>query len=231
MINPLTELVNLFYPNLCLLCRHPLVQNEQIICLHCHCDLPRTSYHFNKRNPVHDLFSGYPQVNEATSFLFFEKEGITQKLVHQLKYYGHKKLATHLGQTAARELQSDGIFASIDTIVPIPLHPKKEKRRGYNQSECIAKGIASVYGCSVDTKRLKRTAYTESQTRKSVYDRHVNVENIFRLTEPEQFYGKHILLIDDVVTTGSTVSSCINAFASVPDVIISIFALSVARSY
>jgi len=231
MINPMNELVSLFYPNLCLLCGHPLVQNEQFICLHCHCNLPKTNYHFNKGNQVHDLFAGFPNVNEATGFLFFEKEGITQKLIHSLKYYGHKTLATFLGRIAALELKKDGLFASIDTIVPIPLHPKKEKRRGYNQSEWIAKGIASVYGCNIDTQLLKRTANTQSQTRKSVYDRHVNVEKIFTLTNPEPISGKHILLIDDVITTGATVSSCIEALMPVPDLMISIFSLSVTREY
>ena len=231
MINPLNELVNLFYPNLCLLCGQPLVQNEQFLCLHCHCNLPRTHYHVNKRNPAYDLFSGYSQVNEVTGFLFFEKEGITQKLIHTLKYYGDKNLATFLGQTAALELQTAGFYASIDTIIPIPLHPKKEKKRGYNQSEWIAKGMASVYGCAMDNQRLKRVTDTESQTLKSVYDRHVNVEKIFELSEPGQYYGKHILLIDDVITTGATISSCIDALLTAPGITISIFSLSIAREY
>ena len=231
MINPLNELANLFYPNHCLLCGNPLVRNEQLLCIHCHCSLPRTNYHINKGNQAHDLFTGYAQVNEVTGFLFFEKEGITQKLIHALKYKGQKELAALLGRTAALELKEGGIYASIDTIMPIPLHPKKEKRRGYNQSEWIAKGIASVYGCNIETKRLKRTTDTQSQTLKSVYDRHVNVEKIFKLTDPEHFYGKHILLIDDVITTGATVSSCIDAFISIPDITISIFSLSIARVY
>jgi len=231
MISLLDEIVSLFYPNHCLLCGHPLVRNEQFICLHCHCNLPRTNYHFNKGNPARDLFAGYQQINEVTSFLFFEKESITQKLIHSLKYRGNKLLATFLGRTAALEIKNDGFYASIDTIIPIPLHPKKEKRRGYNQSEWIAKGIASVYGCNMDTKRLKRITDTQSQTLKSVYDRHVNVEKIFELSEPELFYGKHILLIDDVLTTGATLSSCIDTLITVPDIMISIFSLSIARSY
>ena len=229
MINPLKELVNLFYPKLCLLCSHPLVQHEQFICLHCHCHLPRTNYHVNKRNQAYHLFAGYPQVNEVSSFLFFEKEGITQKLVHTFKYNGNKTLATFLGRTAALELKKDGLYASIDTIVPIPLHPEKEKRRGYNQSEWIAKGIASVYGCNIDNRLMKRTIDTQSQTRKTVYERHVNVEKIFNLTDSEQFYGKHILLIDDVITTGATVSSCLNALMSIPDLSVSIFSLSITK--
>jgi len=227
----LNDLVSLFYPNHCLVCGHPLVHNEQFICLFCHCNMPKTNYHLNKRNPAWDLFSGYTQVNEVTSYLFFEKEGITQKLIHTLKYHGNKELATYLGRTAAFELKATGCYASIDTILPIPLHPKKEKRRGYNQSEWIAKGFASVYGCYIDKKYLKRTADSQSQTRKSIYDRHVNVEKIFEVTMPEYFYGKHILLIDDVLTTGATISSCIDTFSAVPDIKISIFTLSIAREY
>jgi ComF family protein len=231
MTNPFSNLVNLFYPNLCLLCNSPLVDDERFICLFCHCNIPKTNYHTHKANPARNLFAGYTQLNEATAFLFFEKEGITQKLIHSLKYYGNKALAAYLGQTAAHELKKEGVYASIDTIIPIPLHPKKEKRRGYNQSEWIAQGIASVYGCTIDKKRLKRIADTQSQTLKTIYDRHVNVENIFELTDPEYFYGKHILLIDDVLTTGATVSSCIEALLCVPDIKISIFALSIAREY
>ena len=231
MIEPLNELINLFYPNLCLLCGHPLVQDERFICLHCHCNIPKTNYHIHRGNPARDLFSGYLQVNEVTSLLFFEKEGATQKLIHSLKYRGNKELAAYLGRIAASELKAAGLYASMDMILPIPLHPKKEKRRGYNQSAWIAKGFAAVYGCEIDTKRLKRVTDTQSQTLKSVYDRHVNVEHIFQLMDADYFYGKHILLIDDVITTGATVTSCIDAFLSVPDIKISIFSLSITRKY
>ena len=231
MTNLLNDLVSLFYPELCLLCGNPLVRNEQFICLFCHSNMPKTNYHHSTGNPARDLFAGYTQINEITSYLFFEKEGATQKMIHSLKYFGNKELATYLGRIAAVELKAEGFYASIDAILPVPLHPKKEKRRGYNQSEWIAKGFAPVYGCPIEKKRLKRLTDTESQTRKTVYDRHVNVENIFGLTEPEYFYGKHILLIDDVLTTGATVISCIDAVSTIPDLKISIFTLSIAREY
>jgi ComF family protein len=213
------------------LCGHPLVRTEQFFCLSCHCHIPKTNYHFNKGNPARDLFAGFSQINEVTSYLFFEKEGKIQKLIHALKYYGNKELATYVGQIAALELKAAGFYASIDTILPVPLHPKKEKRRGYNQSEWIAKGFESVYGCQPEKRRLKRVADTESQTRKTVYDRHVNVEKIFGMTEPEHYIGKHILLIDDVLTTGATLSSCIESLLSIPEITISIFTLSIAREY
>ena len=231
MSDILNDFVNLFYPYHCMLCKKPLIESEQHICLNCHCDLPKTNYHINKGNPARDLFSGYPQVNEVTAFLFFEKDGTTQKLIHSLKYQGNKILAEYLGRIAALELQNHGIYASIESIIPIPLHPKKEKKRGYNQSGFIAKGISSVYKCQIDDKVLKRSADTKSQTRKSVYDRHINVEKIFEVTDIESLHGKHILLVDDVLTTGATISSCIEALLSVPEIKISIFSLSIAREY
>jgi ComF family protein len=214
-----------------MLCKKPLIESERHLCIDCFCDLPKTNYHINKGNPARALFAGYPQVNEVTAFLYFEKEGITQNLIHSLKYYGNKELAEYLGRIAALELKEYGFGASIDAIIPIPLHPKKEKKRGYNQSELIAKGISSVYGCPIEDKLLKRIMHTNSQTRKTIYDRHVNVEKIFTLTDTEPLYGKHILLIDDVITTGATTSSCIEALLTVPDIKISIFSLSIAREY
>jgi len=231
MINPLNDLINLFYPYHCLTCSLPLVRHERFICLYCHCNIPKTNYHINKENPARDLFSGYAQVNEVIAYLFFEKEGITQKLIHSIKYKGNKELASYLGRTAALELKTTGCYASIDVILPVPLHPKKEKRRGYNQSEWIAKGFASVYGIEPEKKHLRRAADSQSQTRKSVYDRHLNVEKIFEVTETAQLRGKHILLIDDVITTGATLSSCVESLLFVPDIKISIFSLSFARDY
>lgn len=231
MNNSLNALVNLFYPNLCMLCGKPLVEDERHICINCLCDLPKTNYHMNKGNPARALFSGYPQVNEVSAFLFFEKDGTTQKLIHALKYNDNKALAEYMGRIAALELKDYGFYASVNTIIPIPLHPKKEKQRGYNQSELIAKGFSSIYGCRVEHNPLKRITNTISQTRKSVYDRHLNVERVFGLTDPEYFYGKHILLIDDVMTTGATISSCIDTLLVVPEIKISIFSLSIAREY
>ena len=231
MENMLNDVINMFYPNACFLCKTPLIENERHICLECLFDLPKTNYHTNKSNPARDLFAGYQQVNEATAYLFFERDGKTQKMIHSLKYYGNKELAEYLGKTAASELKVYGFFASIDVIIPVPLHPKKEKKRGYNQSEYIAKGLSSVYGCEVDTKSLKRIVYTNTQTRKNIYDRHVNVENIFEATNIENLAGKYVLLVDDVMTTGATTSACIEALRAIPSIKIGIFALSIARDY
>jgi len=227
----LDDLVNLFYPTYCLLCKQSLSGDEKQLCINCLCNLPRTNYHISKGNPTRMLFAGYPQINEATSFLFFEKEGITQHLVHSLKYLGNKSLAVQLGRLAATELKNCGCFASVDTLIPVPLHPKKQRKRGYNQSEQIAIGFADVYGCNIDIKTLRRTANTRSQTSMATYERHINVEKIFTLTNSEILTGKHILLIDDVITTGATTSACLDVLITIPEIKISIFSLSIARDY
>jgi len=230
MTTLLNDVVNLFYPEQCLLCKRQLTDNEENLCIACQCDLPRTNWNTFSANPARALFEGYPQVGEVSSFLYFEKEGKTQHLIHSLKYFGNRRLAEHLGRLAATELKESGIYASIDAVIPIPLHPRKQRKRGYNQSECIARGIAAVYRCAVDTASVRRTTYTLTQTRKSTYERHVNVENIFAVTKPEALYGKHILLVDDVITTGATTSACIEALREVPNLKISVFSLSIARS-
>ncbi|MDR3308710.1 MAG: ComF family protein [Tannerella sp.] len=222
------HLFNLFYPKPCLICRKTLKEHEEFICLDCFSALPKTNYHKLRSNKVSATFLGYSHLKEATAYLHFAKESSTQQLIHALKYYGNRSLGVYLGRLAAVELKNAGYFTTVDAIIPIPLHEKKERKRGYNQSVCIAQGIASIYGCSIDTATVCRHIDTQTQTRKNAYDRHLNVENIFILTSAESLIGKHVLLIDDVMTTGSTIMACIDVLTAVPDITISIFALSVA---
>jgi ComF family protein len=208
-----------------------LIENEQQICLNCLYKLPRSYYHTRKGVSAGDLFVGFPQVDEVAAFLYFEKDGMTQKLIHSLKYYNNKALAEYLGRIAAIELKAHVIYASVDTLIPVPLHRKKEKKRGYNQSEHIANGIASIYGCKTDKTAIVRMTDTESQTHKSVYERFTNVEKIFSCTDTAQLSGKHILLVDDVITTGATLSACIATLSEIPQINISLFSLSIVREY
>jgi ComF family protein len=217
----------LFFPRLCLLCKRPLIKDEQQICLHCFCDLPRTNYAQRTDHPILNLYGGIPQIREAGSFLFFEKEGKAQTLLHSLKYYNNKELAMQLGRYAALEMQKDGVFNNVEILVPVPLHPKKERKRGYNQSEWIARGFASVYQCPINTDTLFRNIHTDTQTRKTSYERHLNVEKIFDIQNIETFSGKHILLVDDVITTGATTNACIRALTTTPDIQISLFSLAI----
>ena len=225
----INDLLLLFYPRLCILCENRLTEDEQYICLHCFCDLPRTNYHKRQHNPTLKLFAGMLQINKIITFLLFEKDGKVQRLIHSIKYYDNKQLAEYLGRIAAIEMKTDGLLKGIDMLIPVPLHPRKKRKRGYNQSEWIAKGIETVCQCPIENDVLYRIIDTDSQTRKTIYERHRNMEEIFSLKNADTLRGKHILLIDDVITTGATINSCIKTLSVIPDLRISIFSLSVVH--
>ena len=221
--------LQLFYPRLCLSCDKRLTEDELYLCLHCFCELPRTHYHRRTDNPVFKLFTGFFSIHEIATFLLFEKEGTVQRLVHSFKYWGNKQLAQYLGRVASLEMKVDGLLSDIDMLIPVPLHPKKERKRGYNQSEWIAKGIESVYSYPIRCDVLYRNIDTVTQTRKTVYERNLNVEEIFAVNNTDSLAGKHILLIDDVITTGATLRACIKTLSSIPNIRISIFSLTVVK--
>jgi len=225
----LENFLQLFYPRLCLYCDKRLTESEQFLCLHCFCDLPRTHYHRRTDNPVMKLFTGFFHIHEIGSFLFFERDTKVQKLVHSFKYYGNKKLARYLGTIAAIEMKNDGLFSRLDMLIPVPLHPKKERRRGYNQAEWIAMGVEQVYPTPIRKDVIVRKVDTITQTRKTVYERNLNVEEIFSINNADSLEGKHVLLIDDVITTGATLRACIEALSAIPDIRISIFSLTVVQ--
>jgi ComF family protein len=220
------DLLNLFYPRLCLLCEQPLIDQVPHICLHCLCDLPYILYNKYPDNSVRKLYAGIPQIRETAAFLHYEKGGYVQTLIHDLKYHDNYELAEYLGRMAGHGMKKDGLFSDIDYVAPTPLHPKKERQRGYNQTYWIARGIAAIYCRPVNNEVLYRKVYTKSQTRKSRYERHLNIENVFDVKETHIFEGKHILLIDDVITTGATTIACIKALTTIPNIRISVFSLS-----
>ncbi|MDR1557154.1 MAG: ComF family protein [Tannerellaceae bacterium] len=222
------DLLNLFFPRLCVLCREPLTAGEEQICLQCLCDLPYTRFFYREENPVGSLFAGKAPVANATAFLHYEKGGKVQHLIHAFKYRGNRELACQLGRQAARALESHTAYQSVDFLIPVPLHPKRRKKRGYNQSEYLCRGIASVLHIPIHTTALQRRIKTGTQTRKSLYERWLNMQDVFVLEEAETLRGCHILLVDDVVTSGSTLSSCVETLGAVPGIRISILALAMA---
>ena len=224
----LNDLLNLFYPRLCLVCQTPLVKGEDHICLLCSNHLPYTYFTDMKDNRVSRLFQGKVPFVAATALFYFLQKGSSQKLVHSLKYHGNKKLGYELGRLAVTAYRESGLFDTVDLLLPVPLHPKRMKQRGYNQSEWIASGIRSIWDIPIDTQSLARTTHTSTQTRKAIYDRWLNVCSIFNVIHPESLKNKHILLIDDVITTGATISACAKALSGIPGIRISILALSVA---
>jgi ComF family protein len=224
------EIFSLFYPSLCAACREPLLQNEHTICTSCWMDLPYTGYFRDKDNPVERLFWGRSPVHFATSLCHFRKAGRVQRLLHELKYKGRTEVGHILGVELGRQIRESPHFGQIDAIAPVPLHPRKERQRGYNQSLFIAEGISSVLQAPVQPALITRTIHTSTQTRRSRYDRYRNVEQVFQVNEPPEGYGNHVLIVDDVVTTGSTLEACCNSLRehSNPETKVSIATLAVA---
>jgi len=206
MMQLISDFTALFYPELCLTCGGRLVAMEKFICLDCLDDLPRTAFHMDAGNKIAQLFWGRVMVENATSWLFFRKGSRYQKLVHYLKYKGIKEVGEEMGKLFGQDLR-ESPFSMAELVLPVPLHPRKLKLRGYNQSEWIARGIAVSLGLSLSSDLLEREVFTETQTRKNRFERWQNVEGIFRVTDPEMVKNKHILIVDDVVTTGSTLEA------------------------
>ena len=225
IFNYLTEL---FFPRLCVVCGDKLIEQEQWICLHCLHHIPRTNFHLEPDNRVAQIFYGRVKLEFATSFFYFSKGSKYQSLLHALKYKGMKELGAEIGKHFGIDLMQSPDFLSVDVICPVPLHPQKEKKRGYNQSWWIASGIALQMQKELSDDNLKRVTATETQTRKSRFERWQNVEGIFELSNPAAFAGKHILLIDDVVTTGATLEACAQTILSQTDARVSIATLGTA---
>jgi ComF family protein len=190
--------------------------------------LPVSNFHWHPGNKVEQLFWGRVHIENATAFFAFNKGSNYQHLIHFIKYKGLKELGFETGRRFGISLLESIRFSSVDVIVPVPLHPKKQKLRGYNQSEWIAKGISASMKKPVSIDNLKRNLHTSTQTRKNRFERWENVENIFEVTRPDEFAGKHILLIDDVVTTGSTLESCAFQLLQIENVKVSIATLAFA---
>ncbi len=220
--------LELIFPRVCVVCGQKIIQTEEYICLKCLLHLPRTNHHLQPENVMEHLFMGRVPIVRAASFFEFHKGSNYQKILHQLKYKGQKEIGEFMGKRFAAELCETNHFSEADYICPVPLHPKRKRKRGYNQSYHIALGLSSQLQVPLCTDNLKRIKHTNTQTRKSRYDRWQNVEGIFELSKPELFDGKHLILVDDVVTTGATIEACANAILKKCDAKISVLTLAIA---
>lgn len=200
------------------------MEGEESICLTCLYTLPRSLEKDYTNNKVMDVFLGRIKLQKAFSWCHFEKETSVQNILHHIKYKDKDKFARQIGEIMANEMQE--FFKDIDVIVPVPLHPKKEKIRGYNQSEEIAKGVQRVVGLPIFSQLLERTRFSETQTHKNKEDRWKNTQGLFTLAPNDGFEGKHILLIDDVLTTGSTAIACLKCLEQIPNVKLSFLSLA-----
>lgn len=225
----LTDLFNLFYPNVCLSCSKALIKGEEVLCFKCENELPQTGYWNDGENRLAKRFWGRVPVQGTVALFKFHKGGEIQNLLHALKYKGRKEAGEYCGKMLGHYLkQSDSIIQNVDLIVPVPLHWKKEKQRGYNQCTPFAEGISKVLSVSYSLTALERVHENTSQTKKSKFDRFGNVSEIFAVKDAKQLQGKHILLVDDVVTTGATAEACLQTILSVPETKVSFAAIATA---
>lgn len=204
----LADFVALLFPELCPACGESLIANEHIICTDCLYHLPQTNFHLQPDNIVARQFWGKIKLEGAYALYFFAKGGRIQNLMHHFKYRGMQKIGNLLGNMAGNQLVRSTVFKSVDIIVPVPLHKSRLKERGYNQSACFAEGLAQKLNAVVQTDNLVRLKATETQTHKSRFLRFENMQEVFTINDRESLKNKHVLLVDDVVTTGATLEAC-----------------------
>lgn len=225
----ISPLIRLFFPHYCVVCEGRLREEEEVLCADCWQRFPRTNFQMLKDNPVERLFWGKFTLGRATAFCYYWQEDDYSRIVRLLKYDGRPDVGISMGKKMAAELWSSGFFEGIDMLIPVPLHEKRQKERGYNQSEQLALGIKEITGIPLKTDAVVRVRNTETQTHKTAQERFENMQQVFQRAVPiELLQGKHVLLIDDVLTTSATLTACADALQEVPDLTISILALAMA---
>lgn len=224
------NLLSLLYPKTCLACGKSLCKGEKVICTQCEYHLPLTHFHDDHDNIINQTFWGRIPFESATSLLYFRKGGKVQHLIHHLKYKGEKEVGIYLGRLLGTELKQSKCFKQIDFIIPVPLHPKKKKKRGFNQSEIIGRGLTETYGGELKINYLIRKINSSTQTKKNRINRWENVKSIFEVQNAQELENKKILLIDDVITTGATLDACATCLKDIPGIKIYIASLAYAHS-
>jgi len=222
------SILHLAFPHVCSGCGSDVLPRSQWLCLRCQASLPATGFERHAQNPVDRLFWGRLPLLQATAQFYFTKESLIQSLMHRVKYHGGQELARYLGSLMGQKLAAAARFENIDALVPLPLHPARERQRGYNQATLLCKGIADSWNKPVWTEAIIRHSATETQTRKSRIARWQNMEGRFSLPEPDSLRNRHLLLVDDVVTTGATLEACGRVLLTVPGVQLSIATLCYA---
>lgn len=221
------NLLNLFFPKVCLGCNAYLGDNEIYICMSCRHQLPLTNFHLDNNDALKNVFFGRVKLEEATALLHFSKKGIVQQLMHNLKYKGYQDVGLFLGKWLGEELKTLEAYQSIDIVVPVPLHRSKLRKRGYNQVDKFGQEIAKALNVEYNTDVLQKTMSTKTQVFKDRLLRTSGDTATFSISENLTLRGKHILLVDDIITTGATIESCANALLKIEGIKISIAAMSI----
>ncbi|MDR5589129.1 ComF family protein [Christiangramia sp. SM2212] len=221
------DFVNLLYPSVCHICEAELLKNEELICTSCLHDLPVTSYHLDNENPVKKVFYGRIKIEKATALLHFRKKAGVQHLIHDLKYRGYREIGSYLGKWLGAELSETEWKNIIDVVITVPLHPSRLKQRGYNQVEDFGKEIARSLNAEYLDDVLLKQSSTQTQTLKDRLSRWGKLEETLSVQNLDKISGKHILIVDDLVTTGSTLEACSHKLMEAADVKISIATMAI----
>jgi len=200
------DFLSLLYPELCYNCDVALVEGEEKICLRCYRDFPLTNYHETEPNPLVQIAAGNEKVKGAYCYMKFNQHGVAQKLLHEVKYKGNSTIGVLLGEWFGKYIKRELDALELNVIIPVPLHKSKKRKRGYNQSELLAKGIQNVTGLKIMDGVLIRTRNVSTQTKKGKVERWQNVDSLYQVVDIESIKGKKVLLVDDVITTGATIS-------------------------
>ncbi len=225
------RLLDLISPRLCVVCGNRLAVTEETLCSKCYLHLPRTDFgHDLYENVMAKLFWGQMAIEKATALFYYEPHAETAQILYEMKYKNHPEIGVVMGRMMAKELMRNGLFEGIDAIVPVPLARKRERQRGYNQSLELARGVSEVTGLPIANEVVRRTKFVGSQTQRGRWERNENVENVFELVDSDSISGKHLLLIDDVVTTGATIIACAQEMRKASNVKFSVLALGYSKS-
>lgn len=226
----LNSLINLFFPPVCAGCKSFISTNENIICTVCRHELPLTNHHLNPENEAYKKFYGRIPIEHVSALLYFHKKGMVQELIHNLKYKGHEEIGTVLGEWYASELKDCPIIKNVDRIIPVPLHKKRMRERGYNQVTNFGLALSENFKIPLNDSILMRKVYSKTQSKKNLLGRIEGIETVFDVDFSEEDINKHYLLIDDVLTTGATLEACSKALLKIPGAKISIVCMAMAHS-
>ena len=226
----LKNLLKLIFPKLCFGCNNLLLQNEHVICSHCRHNLPLTNHHLISNNDTTKKLYGLINLEFGASMLYFHKDGIVQKLIHNLKYKGNENIGTFLGEWYANEIKNNAIIKTVSEIIPVPLHTKRLKERGYNQVDSFCKALSKELDIPFNNTLLIRKKYSKTQTTKNKTERQLHNDSVFDISKTATNENKHYLLIDDVITTGSTLELCAKALLKIPNTKVSIITIAFTQS-
>ncbi len=221
----LSNFLHLIFPHNCEGCGTDILNDDSFLCAKCLNELPETGFVAAALNPLEKRFYGRIKVEQAGAGFYFSKDGLLQHLINQLKYKSNRQMGHYLGKLLGYQLLDTNRFNTVDALIPLPLNPKREAKRGYNQSQMICEGIVSVWKKPIINDAISRIIYTETQTNKNVSNRWDNVEQAFAVTDDSKIKGKHIILIDDVITTGASIEACGTALLKVAGLKLSVLSV------